>query len=552
MKLCVILPAAGRGARMSRVLLSARYGVPKSLLEAGRRPVIVELLLNLHADLQAAGWTPEYRIVVGPGPNALRKFFAAYAPRLPPGLHLDWRVQPRPVGPLDAVRRALPMSGPVLIWPADTLTMSPRRWILDAVFVRAGRHDPSRWALVENAGDGRPRFTFKRPGPMRQGLAFTGVALLSDAAHLRRASRGAPNEELHEALERYASSRPLRIVRARAWVDAGSPDTFLKAKESRLERIATHRFRFEKGMVRKTMTASRGETTLPQCAAWFSAAARANPRLKPSLPSPVRLRGSTLTLPYRDWPSLTDWRLYRSLYLPRESASTFEGFLDFVAGALHSVRAPARTLVPGADRAMIVEKTRARMARVVDRAWLEREHRLGGRRLPSWKTASRWLEEAAAGLAPSRAEDWRSIHGDLVLSNVLADGLGGFFLVDPRAAYAGAQAPYGDRHYDYAKLGQCVFSHYDEIKKDEFELSLSSGRARLSLPLSANPGRIRWERLLRASARGEGLDIARLRLIEASLLLGLLPFHQDQPRQVRAFYLLGLDLLARIRGGRLD
>lgn len=535
---------------MSGVMLSARYGVPKALLEAGRRPVIVELLERLHAELTSAGWTPEYRIVVGPSPSPLRRFLSEYARRLPAGMSFSWRTQPRPDGPLDAVRRGLPASGPVLIWPADTMVMSPARWTADAVYARAGRHDPSRWALVEDAGDGKPRFLFKRAGPARRGLAFTGAALLADSALLRRCC--GTSGEIHSALERYASARRLSVVRARSWVDAGSPDTFLKAKESLLERISTHRFSLRDGRVRKSMRARRDETTLRQSAQWFAAAARANPALRPSLPAPVTLRGSTLTLPYRDWPSLADWRLYRSLYLPRESAAAFAGFLGFVAKTLHAARAPSAAVRLEADRAMIVDKTRARMARVADRAMLREEHRLDGRRLPSWRTASRWLEDAAASLAPSRAEDWRSIHGDLVLSNALADGAGGFFLVDPRAAYAGAPPPFGNRHYDYAKIAQCVFSRYDEIKKDEFDLSFASGRARMSLPLATHPGRVRWERLLSAHARREGLDPARLRLIEASLLLGLLPFHQDRPRHVRAFYLLGLDLLARLRDGRLD
>jgi hypothetical protein len=552
MRLRVVILAAGRGTRMSGVLLSSRWGVPKSLLEAGRRPVIIELLENLHAQLQAEGWTPEYRIVTGPASSALRRFFVAYAPALPKELRLKWILQPRPIGPLDAAARALPSSGPVLIWPADTMAMTPRRWLLDSLFVREGYYDPSRWALLEAGPDGAPRFLFKHSGLPRRALAFTGAALLSDAALLCRACRDARGGELHHALEQYACARPLRLARARVWVDAGSPDTFLKAKESLLERISTHHVRLENGLMRKSMRARPDETSLGQSVVWFAAAHRVNRRLRRALPTPVRFDGATLTLPYRDWPSLADWRLYRSLYLPREAASTFDSFLDFVVRDLHAAFAPAGAVVRDADRRLIVDKTRTRIERVCDRAMLNRRHFLNGRLLPNWETASRWLEEAAATLPAQRAEDWRSVHGDLVLSNALTDGDGGVFIIDPRSAYAGAPVPFGDRHYDYAKLGQCVHSRYDEIKKDEFALSTSRGRTRLNLPLAATPGRARWEGLLRARARREGLDAGRLRLMEASLLLGLLPFHQDRPQQVHAFYLRGLDLLARIRDGRLD
>jgi hypothetical protein len=192
---------------------------------------------------------------------------------------------------------------------------------------------------------------------------------------------------------------------------------------------------------------------------------------------------------------------------------------------------------------MLRDKTLERLAAHPDRNFLDGVASLNGRRLSTWRRLKPKFLRLVDEMKEPRPEDWRTIHGDLVFSNVLADGLGGHFLVDPRGSYGGLAGARGDRCYDYAKLAQCLDFHYDGIKKDEFELSGSNGRYELRFPLAGSAGRRRWRSDFRRSCRALGVDERRVRFFSVTLLLSLLPLHASEPAQARAAALLALEAL---------
>lgn len=534
---------------MAGVLSAADLGIPKALLEVGRRPLIVEVLEALESFADPS----EIRVVTGEGGAKLRRFLRGYYRGDAIGAKLRFFRQRRPLGPLPACLAARVKRGRILIWLCDTLVSGRRPFLAaDTLYTAPVAGDLGRWCLARRGRGGRLAALVDKP---RKPLsdrpeALIGVYSLSDAAVFRRAGLSAVRSGVRErgeyqlsaALRAYDRVRPLALRSAVGWEDAGDPRSFLAAKQRRLERLDGHRVELDEAFVVKTADAG-SEKSLADERGWYRAAAGANPRLRGSMPAGARLVGGSLVLPYRDWPTLTDWFLYRSYYLAERSEEVFRNFLSFTARRLHRRLTSTPQQRRRLNMSMLVEKTEERLARF-GAASLRRPLSLGGRRLASWFDLRREFRGLASELAEGTDEDWRMIHGDLVFSNVLANGSGGFFLVDPRGSYGGEPGPAGDRYYDFAKVSQCVSSRFDSIKKGEFRLnSRGGGSFSLEFPRSSDRGRLRWERSFAGFCRREGLDMRRLRLFESALLLSLLPLHRAHCEQSTALLLLGLQRL---------
>lgn len=514
--------------------------------------MLVEILEAARAWLGTEG--VEYRVITGRDGGRIRRFLRRYYREDPLLAGLSIRRQRRPLGPLSAVLAGGAVKGPLLIWLSDTLLLgAPPALRLDAVYAGRVRGPLSRWCLVEGKPGGRLRGLIDKPlqAKARRSRALIGLYALADGALFcevgrrvvaaRQTLRG--EYQLSTALLRYHARRPLSVREAGGWQDAGQPDTFLAAKERLLDRLHSHRLKLQGGphpTVRKT--ALEGAAGLARERGWYAGIRRANPAVAASVPETASLRGGRLTLPYRDWPRLSDWYLYRSLYLPRASERTFAGFLDFVGGRLHRP-APAPADAAARTERMLVGKALERLVGFRRPALLgARPVSFNGRRLAPWtRLRDKFTRLASEFSAPGRG-DWRTIHGDLVFSNALADGRGRHFLIDPRGSYGGVDGVEGDRYYDYAKIAQCVLFHYDCIKTGEFGLSKSGAAYSLRFPLALEPGRMRWHARFARFCAAQGVDDRRLRIFTASLLLSLLPMHPDD-RQMTAACLLALDTI---------
>lgn len=560
-QLTIIIPAAGKGYRMSTTLLAGEFDIPKALLEVGRHPVILEIINTLER------WVgilkPEYRIVTGIHGAKLRTFLRNYYRGTSMSKRMRFYHQQNPTGPLSAVLAAKVHDGSILIWLCDTLLTGPNlpKFQLDTIYTATVHGKWDRWCLAEANSDGTLSKLIDKPLKNNRGQAaeaLIGVYIMQDAKlfHkygqqvLRKGLRRHGEFQLSSALTKYNTQRALRLLRVSDWQDAGSPESFAQAKQGLLERLDGHRLILDwpNHMVRKELIITKNKIpeTLRAEAYWYRKMPQINPAILDSIPQCVKLDGRRLSLPYRDWPSLSDWYLYRSLYQSQASTDTFGDFLNFVRSKLHgTAKNPETEQTAQANWRMLVEKTELRLKALGNGPWSHLNLRLNGNRIiGSWPQMRRSFRDMAARYAMTSEQDWRTIHGDLVFSNVLADGRGHFHLVDPRGSYGGKLSVYGNRYYDYAKIAQCVFSKYDLIKKDEFVLrSRTSHDFELNFPKANLDGRKHWPPLFLDFCRSEGLDIKRLRFFEASLLLSLLPLHKENPHQVLAAYLTGLDIL---------
>ena len=126
-------------------------------------------------------------------------------------------------------------------------------------------------------------------------------------------------------------------------------------------------------------------------------------------------------------------------------------------------------------------------------------------------------------------------HGDLCFSNILLHEEH-IFLIDPK----GAEAPernFRPIHYELAKISQCLYGHYDLINHERFTMGYNHQlliENVHSLPLS----KTYFESLINMM----GTNLALIRLIEASLFISLLPFHQESEKKLRGFLINSLSI----------
>jgi hypothetical protein len=126
-------------------------------------------------------------------------------------------------------------------------------------------------------------------------------------------------------------------------------------------------------------------------------------------------------------------------------------------------------------------------------------------------------------------------HGDMCFSNILLHEEH-LFLIDPKGADA-FEKNFRPLHYDLAKISQCLYGHYDLINHERFTMN-DSHQILIEnvhpMPLS----KTYFESLIHKM----GSNLAMIRLIEASLFISLLPFHQESEKKLRGFLINSLSI----------
>ena len=125
-------------------------------------------------------------------------------------------------------------------------------------------------------------------------------------------------------------------------------------------------------------------------------------------------------------------------------------------------------------------------------------------------------------------------HGDLCFSNMLYEKNSGMLrLIDPRGA-SRSEDLWMDPDYDIAKLSHSILGDYDWINNDAFAISLNSDSS-LALTIGhSNYDLLPYKKMFIGKLEDCGYDVRRMRMLEASLFLSMLPLHVDNKRKVLA------------------
>jgi hypothetical protein len=126
-------------------------------------------------------------------------------------------------------------------------------------------------------------------------------------------------------------------------------------------------------------------------------------------------------------------------------------------------------------------------------------------------------------------------HGDMCFSNILLHE-NQLFLIDPKGADT-FEKNFRPIHYELAKISQSLYGHYDLINHQRFTIN-ESHQLLIEKVHPLPHSQAYFESLIKKM----GTNLALIRLIEASLFISLLPFHQDSEKKLRGFLINSLSI----------
>jgi hypothetical protein len=512
--------------------LAAEFGeLPPAFLPAGHRRLYTlsierlsalggDTFISLPEDFEAPAWDAAQLAAAGVG-----------IVRVPAGLTLGGSI-------LHALEEIGAVGG-LRVLHGDTLFLRdlPQDW--DVVSV-SSTHYGYTWGYVGEDG----RFSAETADRAPEGAhVLTGYFAFSDAADWREALAAADGAFI-EALNGYASARPLGRTELQPWLDFGHLQTFYRSRSL----ITTQRaFNGLEVTARHVEKWSRKPERIEAEINWYEA-----------LPPPLRLYtpaylGASVRedgarayrTAYEHAPTLHDLYVFGRLG-ERVWRRIFETCFE-VLDAFVGHRPEARG---GALRALTVDKTLSRLetwARGQPSGVLDAEWRCDGRPLPSL----RHVAEETAAMADFEREDFAALmHGDFSFPNV-------FFhfrsqkiaLIDPRGEVEpGRPSLFGDSRYDLAKLNHSL-EGYDLILAGMHSLH-RAGPHELTLRLPEDGSRTA------ARAVSREFDIGGRRLgdrentaLTIHLFLSMLPLHSDRPDRQDAFLANALRLFSTLEDG---
>jgi hypothetical protein len=244
------------------------------------------------------------------------------------------------------------------------------------------------------------------------------------------------------------------------------------------------------------------------------------------------------------YPTLAEVMLYWNL-----PSSLWISVFERMSGILNLFKQrPAAQVPAGVWREMYAVKVRGRVEEYLSSLAPEISARLtggklslNGTELSAWPDISRGLDRAADSLANTK--DFVIVHGDFCFNNILCEPYMGLVkLLDPRGSFgAGAVGIYGDRKYDWAKLGHSVVGRYDYIVNDLFHLE-GDGRE-FEMQIFDRDWQSDLEGMFWDQCEKEGLDFKQISFIMGTLFLSMTPLHRGQHKRQLAFFLTGLKFM---------
>lgn len=134
-------------------------------------------------------------------------------------------------------------------------------------------------------------------------------------------------------------------------------------------------------------------------------------------------------------------------------------------------------------------------------------------------------------------------HGDLCFSNILYDKrTHNIKFIDPKGVEENHNG-YKDPYYDLVKLSHSILGYYDFINYGMFDIGVGK-KMELCLSINVIAQNLQMhQKAFYALVENLNLDLALLRVLEASLFLSMLPLHADNEQKVLAFLLRGIQIL---------
>lgn len=404
------------------------------------------------------------------------------------------------------------------------------------------------WAGVKLQGSGpstEMTFITKKESFGQVGYSFSGIfrADKADIATAIKTVQGDARKDLISIISNIHKVKPMSLVHY-SWSDCGHPQNYFKTRAS----IFGSRFfnsislDTENGILTKS---SSNKLKLQREVDYVNALPE---DLMVFFPRILKVQDdgakAKLQMEYYAYPTIAEIMLYWDL--PVSSWTDIFSKLSFTLNKFSSHKGQLKS---GDWFEMYVTKVRERIEAFkkqlsdeeLKRLFTEKEILINDKTYNSWATIDQDLEAVCKLI--EKSEDCTVIHGDYCFNNILCEPYVGLIkLLDARGSF-GEQLVgiYGDRKYDWAKLGHSVVGRYDYIVNDLFKADFTGNG--FTLRTFDRPWQTKLDELFWLSFNQTKLDSGLIKFIIGTLFISMPPLHAENRKRQTAFFLKGIEFL---------
>lgn len=351
-------------------------------------------------------------------------------------------------------------------------------------------------------------------------------------------------DSFYQTLKIYSETIKMNFIETKKWIDAGHIDTYFQAQT----KVAARNFNLididdKRGILLKR---SKNKEKLIDEIKWYLRLPGNLQYLTPRIYDySLDYNAPFVKMEYYGYRTLHELLLYSDI--PEIEWEMIFNKLAFIVSDMQSYRVEGRTTeCINAVIDMYINKTISRLLSLKNEKdfaiFFEKDIIINGKKYPSIKEIIRKIKYSVKNILIDNAEEkFTIIHGDLCFTNILVEDSYKFLrIIDPRGKF-GTFDIYGDKRYELAKLLHSLEGGYDYIIEDMFDLSIRGNCINYKLRRSNNIACNAFKKVfvINKSFKEE------LRLIEATLFLGMIPLHSDSLRRQYAMMATGIQLLSK-------
>ena len=537
-KFRVIIPAAGKATRMRPLSNS----ISKAMVPINGKPIISYIIDQLFK----IGEPSEIIIVhneLKDIENFVKNFYPQYKNKI------FFIQQYNPEGPLHAIqvggKKLIEIIGkenkdelPIMIWLGDTICLESSFDMKKSFLVTSPVNDYQRWCLV----DKNCRFYDKPDIPPRTNKALIGIYYFKNAnIFWKSLDEGMKmgkikNEyQISNLLNCYLKNGQFfELENTDKWYDCGELHTFYQSK-ARLLNKTTRSFNeiivdTFLGTITKKGKTEEGKQKIELEKQWYK---KLPQKLNLFVPKILDSEYGTLIMSQEPGVPLNEMWLYDNLrydvwisILEKILKIHNEVFLD---------KLNIKTNKENQKLALQEMYITKNLKRIDD---IQKKYP----DFPEFETVRNFIKKTGEELINSGVVWSTYIHGDSHLGNILFEPLqGNIKFVDPRGKFGNIEGTEGDMRYDMGKLTQDFYLNYAEILANNYRIENNKVIFYKNNDLSNQICRY-----LKTKFSEYGYNWEQIFKLAIVLIITAIPFHSDDLKRQRAFWLIGLEKIKSI------
>ncbi len=538
----LVILMAGNASRLAPLSMT----LPKGLLTIKQKPAC----FNMVADLIANHDVNNITFVTSPSNNQLIKEFVYKSFGGLNDLTLNFVIQDKPQGPLDAFSLCKDyIVEPTLLLLGDTLCETDLDYSYDWVgYQTINDNSHSRWCLIRTDSNeevqeiiDKPNYTPETNKVLIGLYNFNDVELIKQCMETKYPK--IRNEyQLSSFIAEYNKHKKVKGLLIKDWYDTGTLKDYNQTLAKNIKGRSFNKFILDEfGVLTKQSSYQKLKSEIN----WIKS---------------INDRGGGYLLPNFFGSEITNKNgeeivSYKIEYINGHTLSEYYNYYKInqanwkyiferlikTMQVLWNNKAPKSFDINKNCKYMYIDKTLQRIKEWERQDILEQEYiYANGEKLLGFRPLFEKLMPKIEKLVSSANDYAGIIHGDSCFSNIMFfPNTGTFKLLDPRGNF-GEDTIYGDIRYDVAKIRHNYHGLYDnivlsmfkfkEISNNDFEYTFFSNDI---IPPEIFDGIL----------QNSGFNLNEIELIEGLLFISMIPLHADNKNAQILFYITGLKCL---------